>query len=60
MTTFHADTFAPRSDQREISPGRWRAARPMGMVGLPGLLQRLREAWRVLRGRADIVVWEQQ
>jgi len=38
---------------REVVPGVWVAARPVG----PPLNWRLRAAWAVLRGRADAFTW---
>jgi hypothetical protein len=40
-----------------LPDGRYVPARSLGWTGIP---YRLRAAWMVFRGRADVVVWEQQ
>lgn len=40
-----------------LPDGRWVAARPMGWQGL-SLRTRLRCAWLVFTGRADVLQWE--
>ena len=37
--------------------GQWVPARPLGWRGFLGFRKRLRDAWDVVRDRADIVVW---
>lgn len=43
---------------KEIEPGRWVPCRPLNYMG--GLRWRLRLAWRVFVGRADVLQWEGQ
>lgn len=45
--------------QKEVKPGRWVAARPLGWQGLC-LFKRLKAAWAVFTGRADVLRWEGQ
>jgi hypothetical protein len=40
----------------EIEPGRWVPARPLDGPAI----YRIRDAWAVLRGRADAFTWPQQ
>lgn len=47
------------SCKKEIKPGRWVTARPMGWQGLC-LRRRLKLAWEVFMGRADVLRWEGQ
>lgn len=42
-----------------LKDGRWVAARPLGWSGLC-LRQRLRAAWLVFTGRADVLQWTGQ
>jgi hypothetical protein len=42
-----------------LPDGRWVAARPMGWQGVC-LRERLRCAWMVFTGRADVLQWEGQ
>jgi len=44
------------SNDTEIS-GIWVPARPLG---LGGLIHRIKKAWKVFIGKADIVVWYKQ
>jgi hypothetical protein len=43
--------------QAGLPDGRWVMARPMGWSGLC-LRMRLRAAWLVFTGRADVLMWE--
>ncbi len=43
----------------QLPDGRWVPCRPEGWWGL-SLRLRLRCAWLVFTGRADVLVWEQQ
>ena len=45
--------------QAGLPDGRWIAARPLGWQGLC-LRKRLRCAWLVFTGRADVLQWEGQ
>ena len=45
-----------RTNECEVAPGEWAPARPVSMCGLR---TRLRHAWAVVRGKADILVWPQ-
>lgn len=37
--------------------GKWVPARPMSPTGLFGLKVRIKSAWKVLTGKADIFIW---
>lgn len=37
--------------------GKWVPARPMPYFGLGGFLQRAKDAWLVLTGKADAIKW---
>lgn len=41
----------------QVKPNRWVPMRPIGYIGIA---YRIRCAWRVLRGQADIVQWKFQ
>lgn len=49
----------PAKVRRRLSDGRWVPARSMGYPGLC-LFHRLRCAWLVFTGRADVLLWEGQ
>jgi len=56
---YHADEIKNWSHQREISPGNWVPARPLGLQGwFPTI--RLRAAWKVLIGEYDALKWNGQ
>jgi len=40
---------------KKMPDGRWATARSIGWCGI---IYRVKAAWKVLRGYADIVVWE--
>lgn len=42
-----------------LTDGRWVPARPMGWQGI-SLCQRIRCAWMVFTGRADVLQWDGQ
>ncbi len=48
-----------RSVSRQLDDGRWVPCRPEGWLGYC-LPTRLRCAWLVFTGRADVLVWEGQ
>ena len=56
---FNSDELTHWSNQKEISPDNWVAARPLGLQGL-FLVHRLRLAWRVFKGQYDVVKWTEQ
>ena len=43
----------------EVTPGVWKPARPIGLLGL-FLIKRLKAAWLVFSGKADVLVWDKQ
>ena len=58
-TIFNADEFREWNMQKQVSPGQWEWARPLGLQGW-FLLHRLRVAWRVFKGDWDAVKWTKQ
>jgi hypothetical protein len=40
------------------TPNGWKPARPIGLVGFCGLRNNIKNAWKVLFAKADIVVWD--
>lgn len=44
---------------KEISPGKWVPCRTLGYQGLC-LFMRLKRAWMVFTGKADVLIWEGQ
>ena len=55
--TFHVRSliYSANDTQTQLPDGRWVPARPIGMWGL---MPRLRAAWRVFTGKADVLVWD--
>ncbi len=39
---------------------KWVIARPMSMSGLGGLIQRIKDAWKVVTGEADAIKFYKQ
>ena len=56
MWTMKALMECASSTQTSIN-GKWVPARPLSYCGLSGLRLRIRDAWAVLRGRAEAFVW---
>lgn len=58
VNVFYADQLADRLNNVTAKvDGRWVAARPIGYIGF---FHRVRCAWEVFRGRADILKWYKQ
>lgn len=36
---------------------KWVPARPLSMLGIEGLIQRLKDAWKVVAGEAEAFTW---
>ena len=55
ISTFNADYLADDYEvHRQMEDGRWMLARPEGKTGV---IHRLKQAWKVFTGRADVLVW---
>lgn len=60
-TIYNADYLirTGNESQREVSEGRWVASRPFGFYGLC-IKHRLKCAWLVFTGKADVLTWTKQ
>lgn len=54
---FTAEQIKDWDCQKETVDG-WKLARPLGYPG--GIRRRLRLAWKVFTGKADVLIWHKQ